>query len=112
MEEQGGLAQILGDVLGNFILPHLQALAQLHHHLVPLVPAQGGQQTDQGLSGGVPDDHPLRYLDQVGEVGGDVQDMVLHPGLHLVPEQLYTGDLHHPGGGGFQVVQKDLAGDV
>ena len=112
MEVQGGLTQILGDILGYLILAHLQPLAQLYHHLVALVPAQQGQGAHQSVACGVPHHHPLRHLDQVGEVGGDVQDVGVQPVLHLVPQQLHPGHLDDPGGGRLQVVQEHLAGDV
>ena len=60
----------------------------------------------------MPHHHPLGHLHQIGEVGGDVEDVGLHPVLHLIPEQLHAGHLDDPGGGDFQVVQKDLAGDI
>ena len=112
VQVQGGLAQVLGDVLGDLVLAHLQALAQLHHHLVALVPAQQGQDAHQGGAGVVADHHPLGHLDQVGEVGADVEDVLHHAVLHLVPEELHAHRLHPPVGGVFQVVQKHLAGDV
>ena len=90
IEVQGGLAQILGDIFGDGVLAHLQSLAQLHHHLVALFPAEQGQDAHQRAAGVVPDHHPLRHLDEVGEVGADVEDMLHQAVLHLVPEQLHA----------------------
>ena len=112
VEVQGGLAQIFGDVLGNFVLSHLQTLAQLHDYLVALVPAEHGQDMHQSVAGVTAHHHPLRDLDEVGVVGADVEHVLLEAVLHLVPQQLHAHHLDYPGGGGLQVVQKDLAGDV
>ena len=112
VEEQGSPAQILRDILGDLVLAHLQALAQLHHHLVALLPAQQGDQADQGLAGGVADAHPLGHLHQVGEVGGDVEHVLPQAVLHLVLEQLDAHYLDDPVCGALQVVQEDLTGHV
>ena len=112
VEEQGSPAQILRDILGDLVLAHLQALAQLHHHLVALLPAQQGDQADQGLAGGVADAHPLGHLHQVGEVGGDVEHVLPQAVLHLVLEQLDAHHLDDPVCGALQVVQEDLTGHV
>ena len=112
MEVQSRLTQILGDVLGDLILSHLQSFAQLDYHLIALVPAEQGQGSHQGGAGGVPDHHPLRHLDQVGKVGGDMENMTVNTMFHLVPKQFHSGHLDDPGGRNFQVIQKHLAGDI
>ena len=60
----------------------------------------------------MPDHHPFRYLYQIGEVGGNMKRMRFQTVFHLIPQKLYTGHLDYPGSGDFQVIQKDLAGDV
>ena len=106
-QPQGKAAQIVGDILGKLLLPQLQAPGQLHGHLVALVHRQPGGQGQQGVSGAVAHRDPVADLDEVGQVGGDVQHRSVLPG-GVVLQQADVHLLQYPGGGGFQVVQENV----
>ena len=108
-QPKGELAQIHGDVLGDLRLPRLQDLGQLHRHLVPAVRRQDRGDGQQGGAGHPADHDVLADLHQIGEVGGDVEDVGMVPLLHLVQQVLHAHGLQDPGGGGLQVVQEHVA---
>ena len=102
-------AQIFGDVLGDLRLTGLQRLGKLHRHFVAAVGGQHGGDGQQGSARHTAHHDVLTDLDEVGEVGGDVQQVGIFIVLGLIQKVLHAHGLQHPGGGGFQVIQKDVA---
>ena len=106
-QPQAEPAQISGDILGELLLSDLQAPAELHRHLVALLGGEEGGDGQQSGSRPVADRHLVADLDEVGEVGGQVEPVgPLPPGE--VPQQPDVHHLHDPGGGGLQVVQENF----
>ena len=106
-QPQGEPAQVFRYVLGNFRLPRLQGLGKLHGDLVPAVRRQLGSNGQQGRARHPADYHVFTDLDEVGEVGGDVEKAA-HL-LRLVQQVLHAHGLQHPGRGGLQIVQEHTA---
>ena len=108
-QPEGKLAQIPGNVLGEFVFAHFQALHQLHRDLVALVRGEQLDNAQQRRAGVAPHHHLFAHLDEVAQVGGNVQDVVGAALVHLIRQQLDVHRLDDPGGAGFQVVQEDFA---
>ena len=108
-EPEGKLAQVLRDILGDLALAGFQGLGELHRDLVAAVPAEGGSHGQEGFPRHAADHHVLADLDEVGEVGGDVEEVLALRPLRLIEKILHADGLQHPMGGGLQVVQKDAA---
>ena len=110
-QPQGEAAQVVGDIFGELLLAQLQPPAQLHRHLVALVGGEPGRKLQQGAAGAVAHRHPVADLDEVGQVGGDVQSGAF-AAAGKVGEQAQVGLLGDPGGSGLQVVQEYLGHHV
>ena len=110
-QPQGKTAQVVGDILGELLLAQLQAAAQLHRHLVALVGRQSGRQGQQGVAGAVADGDAVTDLDEIGQVGGDMEGGAF-AAAGKVRQQAQVALLGDPGGGGLQVVQEDLGDHV
>ena len=100
-------AQILGDILGKFVVAGFQRLGQLHGDLVALVAGEPGRNAQQSAARPLTHHHRLADTDQVGEVGGDLHGAAQTAG-GVPGQQLHIHHLDHPRGGGFQVVQQDI----
>ena len=108
-QPQDELAQVLGDILGQLRLAGLQRLGHLHGNLITAGGGQGVGHGKQGRAGHAAHRHGLADLHEVGEVGGDMEDVGLGAVDHLLAQVLHTRGLQHPGGGGLQVIQKHAA---
>ena len=106
-QPQGEAAQIVGDIFGELLLPQLQTAAQLHRHLVALIHRQPGRQLQQGAAGAVAHGDTVADLDEVGQMGGDMQRGAA-AAAGKVRQQADICLLGDPRRGGFQIVQKDL----
>ena len=106
-EPQAELPQVVGDILRELLLVDLQPPDQLHGHFVALVGGEAGGDGEKGVPRCVADCHPVADLDEVGQVGGDVEQLRPAGG----GEGRQQADVHlldDPGGAAFEVVQEDL----
>ena len=70
------------------LLAQLQAAAQLHRHLVALIRRQAGRQRQQRVTGAVADGDAVADLDEVGQMGADMEDVLPPSMIYLVGQQL------------------------
>ena len=105
-QPQGEAAQIFGNILGEIGLAGFQRLGKLHSDLVAAVGGHDGCQLQQGLTCHAAHHHMLTDLDEVGEVCGDVQHILIAAAAYLMEQILHTQCLQDPRGGGLQVVQE------
>ena len=105
-QPQSKPAQIFRDVLGDLRLAGLQGLAQLHCDLVAPVRGQHRGDGEQRGTGHPPDHYVLTDLDEVGKMGGDVENVGTVALFHLIQQVFHTHGLQDPWRGGFQIVQK------
>ena len=71
-QPQGKPPQIVGNVLGELLLPQLQPPAQLHGDLIALIHRQPGSDLQQRQSCAVAHRDPVADLDEVRKMRGDV----------------------------------------
>ena len=92
-QPQDELAQVLRNILGDLRLSGLQGLGHLHGDLVAPVRCQHRGDGQQGRPGHPTHHHVLADLDEVGEMGCDVEGVGPAVPLHLVQQVLHAGGL-------------------
>ena len=111
-EPQGALSQILRDVVGEIKISYLNALPQFHDHFIALVCPQIMQDIQESLTGILPHHHILADLDEIGQVGGDMQLVGHFPVMELILQELDIDGLDNPGRRCFQVFQENVGDHI
>ena len=108
-EPQGKLPQIFRNVLGNLRLSGFQSLGELHRDLVAPVRREKGRDGQKCRAGHSPYYHILTDLDEIGKVGGDVQQVGMGIVGGLIQQVFHSHRLQHPGRGRLEIIQKNVA---
>ena len=108
MQQQSSPPQVIGNIFGNACLPEFDPFSQFHDHFIALFTPEQRQHGEQRFTGGMTNNDPLRYLDQVGKMGADMQHVVDMSLFGLRLQNLNADDLAHPGSSGFEIIQKDV----
>ena len=88
MQQQRQLAEVFRDVFGKLISADFKALGQFDRDLIALIEGEQRRNLEQRISRGMPYHYPLTDLDEVGQMGGDMQDPVMDAVFNLINQQL------------------------